>query len=61
MATKLSLEDLELLREWIQAEIAAGIADSTPDESGYIGTGYSENRVAKELFEQVKAKLVKED
>ncbi len=45
---------LKFMREWIQAEIKAAIADSQPGEDGYYGSqGYFEGREADRLFGEV--------
>ena len=49
---------LGLLRDWVRAEIDAKIADNEEDECGYRGSGYAENKIANELFEQLKFQLV---
>jgi len=46
------------LRELIQAEVVAGIADSEEDEDGYRGTGYAERKVADRVFTEL-AEMVK--
>ena len=53
-------EVLLLLREWVQAEIKAAIADSEPGADGYYGTGYEENKQADELFERLVLFKIKE-
>lgn len=44
---------LNLVREWIRAEIDARIADAQPGSDGYYGTGYAENKAADAMFEKV--------
>ena len=46
-------EDLELLREWVKAEIDAAIADHEPGSDGYFGTGYGQRKEAERLFIQI--------
>ena len=53
--------ELELLREWVKAAIAAAIADATTGEDGYYGTGYAENKEADALFDQLVTKLYTKD
>lgn len=44
-------EFLEKLREWVQEEVALGIADSQPGSDGYFGCG--DKREADKLFENL--------
>lgn len=44
---------LNLVREWIRAEIDAKIADAQPGSDGYYDTGYEENKEADMLFAKV--------
>jgi len=44
---------LNLVREWIRAEIDARIADAQPGSDGCYGTGYAENKAADAMFEKV--------
>lgn len=48
---------MEILREWVRAEINAAIADSQEGSDGYYGSGYAENEAADKLFLQVKQRL----
>lgn len=41
------------LREYIQFEVRAGIADSVEDESVYTGTGYAERKDADRVFAEL--------
>lgn len=38
------------LRDWVKAQIEAAIVDNEEDSEGYRGSGYSENKLADELF-----------
>lgn len=51
-------ELLELIRNWVRSEIDAKIADNEEDEGGYRGTGYAENRIADELFQNLKSLII---
>ncbi len=54
-----TVEMLELLREWVKAQILAGIADAEPDSEGYIGGGYVDNKIADDLFEKLTQEVTK--
>ena len=47
---KLNKDNLELLREWIRAEIEASIASNREDSEGYLESGYFEYIEADKLF-----------
>lgn len=43
------------LRELIRAEVAAGIASTVEDESGYRGDNHAECRIADRVFQELLA------
>jgi len=45
---------LDLIREWIRAEIDAKIVDNEEGSDGYYGSGYAERKIADSLFEDIK-------
>jgi len=52
--TLINEQTLDLIREWIRAEIDAKIADNEEDSSGYRGNGDFESRMADALFIKLK-------
>jgi hypothetical protein len=53
-------KQLELIREWILAEIEVAIVRNGTDSEGYAETGYFEKMKAKKLFEDVEKRCCKE-
>ena len=45
--------NLELLREWVKAEIEYAIADNEEDEEGYRGSAYIEKEEADKAFKKL--------
>ena len=46
--------DLDLLREWVRAEIEAIVLDRQPGSDGYYGSAYIESKYADKMFKQLK-------
>lgn len=51
-------ETINLLREWVKAEIEYAIASNEEDSSGYRVSALGERNVADRLFGELKTKLM---